>query len=291
MRQAIAGAALLVLASVAAAGATPVLEVTHHAHGHDVHVSAPAVAVLPDGTPIVAWAAREGDRKLVRLARPGSGQPAVAVTPDGLEVDALHQAPGLAIGPDGEVYVSWSSSKPKPPGTLFASDLRLSRSLDGGRTFDHHLRVNEDRPISHAFEGIAVAGDGAVIASWIDARDGGRPATWAARVVERGSRVEHAVQLDPGETCVCCRVSVAAGPDRTVAVAWRGVLPGQVRDMLVALSRDGGRTFARPSLVHADGWKITACPHRGGRLAIDGAGRLYAAWYTEGPRERPDVLF
>ena len=38
----------------------------------------------------------------------------------------------MAVGPGGGIYVSWSSSKPKPEGALFASDLRLSRSLDGG---------------------------------------------------------------------------------------------------------------------------------------------------------------
>ena len=62
------------------------------------------------------------------------------VSPEDLAVDSLHQAPGLAVGAGGEVYVSWSSAKPKPAGVLFASDLRLSRSLDGGRTFEPPLR-------------------------------------------------------------------------------------------------------------------------------------------------------
>ncbi len=59
----------------------------------------------------------------------------------------MHQAPAIAAGPGAEVYVSWSSEKAKPEGTLFASDLQLSRSLDGGQRFDPPLRVNDDRPI------------------------------------------------------------------------------------------------------------------------------------------------
>ena len=58
----------------------------------------------------------------------------VRVNPAGLGVESLHHSPLLAVGPGGEIYLSWSSDRPKPDGVLFASDLRLSRSLDGGRT-------------------------------------------------------------------------------------------------------------------------------------------------------------
>jgi len=50
------------------------------------------------------------------------------VNPHDLSVEALHHSPLVAVGREGEVYVSWSSAKTKPPGALFASDLRLSRS-------------------------------------------------------------------------------------------------------------------------------------------------------------------
>jgi hypothetical protein len=74
-------------------------------------------------------------------------------------------------------------------------------------------------------------------------------------------------------------------------VLWRKVFPDNVRDMVVATSRDGARTFDAPALVHADGWKIPACPHRGGSIAADARGRLYAVWYTEAADGRPDLLF
>jgi hypothetical protein len=178
-----------------------------------------------------------------------------------------------------------------PVGGLFASDLRLSRSLDGGQTWEQHLVINEDQPTSHSFEGLAVAPDGTVIVSWIESRDG-KAATFVARVTERGTRVaERRRLLTDGETCVCCRVDVAAGPGDKVAALWREVFPENVRDMVLATSRDGGRTFDAPALVHADGWKIAACPHRGGSVATDARGRLYAVWYTEGTEGRPDLLF
>jgi hypothetical protein len=240
---------------------------------------------------MVAWITGSHGSNTVLLARPGEGGQPVRVNPPGTSVDSLHQAPGLAVGPGGEVYVTWSAAKPRPEGVLFASDLYLSRSLDGGRTFEPPLRVNDDRPIAHSFEDLAVAADGAVLVGWIDSREGyGRTATYVARVVERGTRLERVTRLDGGETCVCCRVSVSAGPGDAAAVAWRKVFPGDLRDMVLSRSDDGGRTFAAATLVHADRWKITACPHRGGQVAADARGRLYAVWYTEGTQGRPDVL-
>lgn len=283
---------VLLAAPAAAPGAPPRarLEIPHVGHGHEVNVSAPAVAVV-GGEPVVAWVSEAHGTNVLWVARPASGEAPVRVNPESSSVDSLHQSPGLAVGPGGELYVSWSAAKPKAPNVLFASDLYLSRSSDGGRTFDSHLRVNEDRPTSHSFEGLAVAPDGTALVGWIDSREGSQPATYLARVVDRGTRVERIVRLEDGETCVCCRVDVSAGPGEAVAVLWRKVFPGDVRDMVLVRSRDGGRAFDPPMLVHADRWKIPACPHRGGSLATDARGRLYAAWYTEGTQGQPAVLF
>jgi hypothetical protein len=285
---------LLLALPVAGNGTSPPprrLELAHPASGHEVHVSAPALAADADGKPIVAWSAGGPAGNTVLVARPGDHAPPVRVNPSGTSVDSLHQAPGLAVGRGGEVYVTWSSTKPRSEGVPFASDLYLSRSLDGGRTFDPPLRVNEDRPIAHSFEDLAVAPDGTVLIGWIDSRDGqGRTATYVARVADRGARLERVTRLEGGETCVCCRVSVSAGPGDRAAVLWRKVFPGDIRDMVLSRSSDGGRTFDDATGIHADQWRITACPHRGGQVSADARGRLYAVWYTEGTSGRPDVL-
>ena len=290
VRPLLAALPLLALLTVPGAAAPTRGELTHPAGGHEVQVSAPAVAVDGDAQPIVAWIAGAHDGNRVFVARPGGGGEPVRVSPPDLFADSLHQAPGLAVGPGGEIYVTWSSSKPKSPGVLFASDLQLSRSLDGGRTFEPPVRVNEDRPTSHSFEGLAVAPDGTLLVAWIDTRGGqGSTAAWLARIVERGSRVERVAPLPAGETCVCCRLSVSAGPGEAAAVMWRKVFPGDLRDMVLSVSTDGGRSFAPATPVHADNWKITACPHRGGTVSTDARGRRYALWYTE-RRERPEIL-
>ena len=130
-----------------------------------------------------------------------------------------------------------------------------------------------------------------MLVSWLDSRAGGPNAgTYMARVVDMGARVESLVKVGD-DTCVCCRLDSAAGPSETVALIWRKVFPGDIRDMVLSTSRDGGRSFGPASLVSADRWHITACPHRGGSVGMDGRGRIYATWYTEGAEGRPDLYF
>lgn len=266
--------------------------VTHPSSGHESHISGPAVTVTRDSGVLVGWIAQEASGNHLYLSRPTTPESkAVRVNPAGLEADSLHQAPGMAVGPAGEIYVSWSSRKSKPEGTLFASDLRLSRSLDGGQSFEPPLRINEDRPISHSFEGLAVAADGTVLVTWIDSREGWEKAgTYLARITQRGTLVDSLVQLDSA-TCVCCRVDVTTAPQNVVAATWRKVFPGNFRDMVVSLSHDGGRAFTPSTLIHDDRWHMTACPHRGGVVGMDGRGRIFLSWYTEGTKEEPSLLF
>ena len=285
---------LLKVAIVQAADFTfgPRSELTHPGQGHEVEISGAAVAVDRDGTVFTAWARQDGHARNLYLARlDKGGNTTLQVNSQGMEVDSLHQSPGIAVGPNNEVYVSWSSAKAKPEGTLFASDLRLSRSLDGGRSFDSPLRINEDRPISHSFEGLAVADDGTVFVSWIDSREGWEKAnTYLARIGKQGVQVENVITLDT-DTCVCCRSHVTTGPNDTVAALWRKVFPGDIRDMQFGFSHDGGLSFAPPRRVHVDRWQLNACPHRGGSTGIDARGRIYATWYTEGEKRQPAILF
>lgn len=264
---------------------------THSAKGTHPAISDPAVAVRADGTPLLAWIAAAGDVNHLWVVAPGvkDAKP-VRVDPPELAVDALHQAPAIVAGGADEVFVSWSSSKPKPEGAMFASDLRLSRSLDGGKTFAAPLRINDDRPISHTFDGLAREADGDLVLGWIDSRDGWEKAgTYVARVGERGSKIVSTVQVG-SETCVCCRVAVGAGGRERAAVLWRKDFPGKIRDMVLALSSDDGATFAPATRVNEDRWEMPACPHRGGGVGVDAQGRVHVAWYTEGTDGKPALF-
>ena len=264
------------------------IEIPHAGHGHEVHISGPSVAADGEGNVYVAWIAAAHDSNDLYVVKPLTGEEKpVRVNPEGISVDSLHQSPGIVAGPGGEVYVSWSSAKEKPEGVLFANDLRLSRSLDGGKSFEPGIVINEDRPISHSFEGIAAAGSGDVIAAWIDTREGwDKPATFLTTISGQGTVVGKEEKFG-GETCVCCRVSVAAADGKEAAL-WRGVAEGNLRNMVLALGEGGEFDEA---VVHDDGWKLESCPHRGGEVAIGDDGEVYLIWYTEGKSGVPEILF
>src|SRR5690606_11613147 len=89
------------------------------------------------------------------------------------------------------------------------------------------------------------------------------------------------------KACPCCRTSLAvAGQD--VYVAWRDVNDDNIRNIVVAHSADGGKTWSAPRAVHEDAWQIDGCPHAGPSLAVTADGRLHVAWYTGSP-ERPGI--
>ena len=88
---------------------------------------------------------------------------------------------------------------------------------------------------------------------------------------------------------MCCRVTWR-GAGRRRGDPRRKVFPGDVRDMVLRARATAG-ALRNAGAGHDDGWTISACPHRGGAVGIDGRGRIYASWYTEGKQARPDLYF
>jgi len=269
-------------------------ELVHAGAGHTIQLSAPSLVVLADGTPVLGLARQdEGGRSVSVVRVEDAGFVWTRVDSAALPADAVHQPPGLALGTDGALLVTWSAAKAKPEGVLFASDLELSRSRDGGRSFAPPLRVNDDRPISHSFEAVAALADGGALVAWIDSREGWEKArTYVARFALEGDALRRQDERAlPGDTCVCCRVAAASGAEGQVGLLWRDVFPGSVRDMVLAYAADGGGRFGSRARVHEDAWSLEACPHRGGALAFDARGRAHVAWYTEGTDARPSVRY
>jgi hypothetical protein len=65
-----------------------------------------------------------------------------------------------------------------------------------------------------------------------------------------------------------------------VALAWRHVYPGNLRDIAFSLSTDGGRTFGGPVRVSEDKWQLEGCPDDGPSMAMSASGAVHIAWPT-----------
>jgi len=212
------------------------------------------------------------------------------VNPIGVEPDALHQAPGLTAGMDNRLFMTWSTAR---KGGMFATDLQLARSTDGGVTFERPVLVNDDdQSINHSFESLLADRQGHVYLTWLDSRNKDKSGAGAifACSGDSGKSVGTNMTID-GMACPCCRPMMALAPDGSLWAAWRKTFDGNVRDIVLAKSVDQGKTFSKPILVQRDGWVFPACPHRGPSVAFDRSGRLYIGWYTEGTDEQPRLLF
>ncbi len=81
------------------------------------------------------------------------------------------------------------------------------------------------------------------------------------------------------DVCPCCRPSIGFGNDGSVYVSWRAVLDNNVRDVMIAASRDEGATWGAPVRVAEDNWVINGCPHSGASIGAIGK-RLFIAWHA-----------
>src|SRR5574343_983795 len=262
----------------------------HHAGGDAPKVDYAKVWLEKQQTaPRLAVAATFDDSGRLWLARVVGQQLFVSSSGDAGrsfgEAVAVNREPEL-ISADGEarpqiaaigqrIYVSWTQALPQP----FAGHIRLAVSDDGGKTFGEPVTVNDDtRPITHCFNAMLADARGVTLA-WIDKRDGaGHPdyrgaAIYTARSTDGGRSFQPNQKL-ADHRCECCRIGMATERDGTPVVFWRHVFGQNIRDF--ALARIG-EPLQR---VSEDDWKIDACPHHGGALAIARDGDLQLAWFT-----------
>lgn len=257
-------------------------------------VVGPSVQIDEQGLLAAAWVEEDKDTRTIffaKSAHPGGPLGAAVRVNQPSEIPYYRQeAPALALR-GNDVFITWSSTHPKStPEKPFSSELRLSRSSDGGASFAPSTVVNDDgQVINHTFDALQIAPDGAVHLAWIDGREGKKePGTFVAKSTDQGRTVSQNIKIDDN-TCVCCRTALATSPDGIVYVAWRKIFDGNIRETVVARSTDGGDSFSSPVIVGHDQWNYQACPHRPASLGVDRQGRLYVVWYTEGADEMPAI--
>jgi hypothetical protein len=255
----------------------------------------PSVQIDAEGRISLAWVEEDKDMRRVLYAtaeKPGGPIGTSVTVNQPTEAPYMRQeSPALAVN-GNDVFLTWALTHPKlTQDKPFSNDLRLSRSMDGGKTFLPSILMNDDEQvIGHSFDSIHIAPDGVVHVAWIDGREGKKESgTFVTRSTDRGRTVAKNLKVDEN-TCVCCRTSLTTGPDGTLYLAWRKVLPGEIRETVIARSTDGGNTFSTPVIVGHDKWVFPGCPHRPASIGTDRLGRLYVVWYTEGVDETPSVF-
>lgn len=189
--------------------------------------------------------------------------------------------PTLAVGPAGRATAVWFVNNPAAHGTASGHDhgpgyrAMLSTTTDDGATWSAPAPLTRESDAVE-FVSLVTLADGRVLAAWLDGRgkkNGGIAQQLFARVLGAASPD---TLVDPS-VCDCCQTTLAAFPDGSALLAYRGRTAKEIRDIQTV--RFDGRTWQTPRPLNNDDWRIAGCPVNGPQLASD-LGRVSAAWFT-----------
>ncbi|HEY2962696.1 MAG TPA: sialidase family protein [Pyrinomonadaceae bacterium] len=204
----------------------------------EVDAAEPVTASAPDGGVYVAWVNHnENNQADVMLARFDNTGVAIGspvrVNQQAGVATAWRGDPPSVAVTDRAVYVLWTA-RVESQGKK-GTDLYLSVSHDHGQTFASTVKVNDDTvPGAHGMHSLAVPHDGRIYAAWLDERN-----------IESPKPSPHA----------------------------GGHHMESNRELFVAYSIDGGKTFSANQKVASD-----ACPCCKTALAVAPDGTVYASW-------------
>ncbi|WP_091246012.1 sialidase family protein [Aquimonas voraii] len=199
--------------------------------------------------------------------------------------------PQIAVADNGGWWAFWLQKE--GPGT-YHYGIRVVHSQDEGATWSAPIAPHDDGTLSeHGFVSMAPDGADRMRLIWLDGRHAAAERTsrgdsadghgahegamsLRAAVLDASGAIREGEELD-ARTCSCCWTALLRRPDGSHLAAWRDRSDHEIRDIALATRDRGGWQVS--GLVHADNWKIQACPVNGPALAQHDE-RVFAAWST-----------
>lgn len=160
--------------------------------------------------------------------------------------------------------------------------VRVVQSADNGQTWSAPVKPHRDTAQTEYGFVAMWRETGRVGLVWLDGRKlrkGGHDATnemmlLSTTILPDGT-LGPETRLDE-RTCDCCQ-NAAAMTSQGPAIVYRDRSADEIRDIYV--TRRTGTTWTRGVPVHADNWRIAACPVNGPAIAARG-NRVVVAWFT-----------
>ncbi len=200
--------------------------------------------------------------------------------------------PSIVEDAKGVLFAHWLQ---KSSTGTYSYDIRMATSADGKSWGTPFLLNRDGTNTEHGFVTMAPLPGGGVGATWLDGRkmnaegghehgaaDAGDMSLRYASISAKGELTGD-TELD-NRTCECCATGMAMTSSGPV-IAYRDRSRDEVRD--IAYVRKSSTGWSKPARVHADGWKIKACPVNGPQVDAIG-NRLAVAWFT-GAQEKGRV--
>ena len=253
----------------------------------------PNLAVAPDGRVYMSWLEPAGSGHALRFAILNGRKWSAARTIRAGSDFFVNWAdfPSIKVLDKGRLAAHWLQRNGS--GT-YAYGVRISQSSDGGKTWGTPVTPHRDSSqTEHGFVAMWREKDklGAV---WLDGRkfkkeghNASNEMLLLSTTIDSRGTLGVEERLDE-RTCDCCQNS-AALTDEGPIVAYRNRSADEIRDIYVTRRVAGRWTEGAP--VHADNWKIAACPVNGPSVAASGK-RVALAWFTAaGDSARVKVAF
>jgi hypothetical protein len=254
--------------------------------------ASPDLSRTPDGRLLLSWISEvPGRRPAFQFAEhlPDRGwQTARTIAVGNSMFVNWADTPHIAGTADRALWAHWLQKSADAP---YAYDVMLVRSLDHGMNWSAPRKVHDDTTTTeHGFVSMWAQDDGRLGMAWLDGRNtggGGHDAGHDGHGAERGPMTLRAAVFDAYmaqsaaseidvDVCDCCQTDVAATADGALLV-YRDRTKDEIRDIYA--TRFDGTAWSTPKPVHADGWKMPACPVNGPSVAALGK-QAVVAWYT-----------
>jgi len=257
----------------------------------------PNLAVSPDGRVHLSWIERIGEHRFsMRYAtKEGAGWSTPRTIAEGPNWFVnWADFPSMVALPDGSLAAHWLVKS--GPGT-YAYDVLISRSLDGGKTWGKPIVPHRDgTQTEHGFVSMFAAKDGSLAAVWLDGREmkGGHD-----HETDHGNMTLRYVKISRDGTMADESVldtKVCECCQTSVAMSAGGPIVAY-RDRSdqeirdISVIRMKDGKWSQPRSVFQDAWQINGCPVNG--PAVAASERMVAvAWFTgAGKTQRVKLAF
>jgi hypothetical protein len=190
--------------------------------------------------------------------------------------------PRIIFKPSGEIIALWGAQS-NDTRNKYAGRVYYSRSFDEGKSWSNpQPLVSDTAGYDQRYYDVALLPNGEAGIIWLDNRKTINKEGSALYFAQtRGSDGFQQERLISQPCCQCCRTNLFADDKGSIHVLYRGIINDSIRDMVHAVSTDGGNHFSTPQRLYEDNWVIRACPHTGPAMTANTNG-LHFAWFTGG---------
>jgi len=236
----------------------------------------PNWSAAPDGSAILSWIepVKNGEYSLRYAVRKGAAWSEARTVISGRHFFRHPaEAPEVIQIGDKLWLAHWVEM---PMESSEAEYIYVASSVDGTH-WSAPLMAHKDRSaVQHGLVSMAASGPNEASLFWLETPKGDDGPGYLMRTVVDGSGKELKEERLDDDVCDCCPTAVARTA-KGLIVAYRDHTPDNIRDIAVLRFENG--KWAPSKIVHADNWRLDACPVNAASVAAKGE-HVALAWFT-----------